>query len=84
MFGTSWSQAPASSSLSSAALAVHLKEELHLPLQGRIPQVGVRPVLLHVADLDLCDALAAPLLLQADPQHGHMMLQNVIAALQPA
>lgn len=79
----SWSQAPSSSfSPSSAALAVHLEEQLHLPLQGGIPQVSVRPVPLHVSDLDLCDALAAPLLFQADPQYGHMMLKDVIAALQ--
>lgn len=79
------SQAPSSSAPPApAALAVQLEEELHLPLQGGVPQVGVRPVPLHVADLDFCDAPAAPLLLQADPQHGHVMLQDVVAALQPA
>lgn len=78
------SQAPSSSPYPfSVALAVHLEEELHLPLQGGIPQVGVRPVPLHVAYLDLCDALAAPLLFQADSQYSYMMLQHVIAALQP-
>lgn len=81
------SHAPPSSSStdsSSLQLSIGLEEEVHLPLEGGVPEVRVGSVPLHVPDLDLGDALAPLLLLQADPQDRHLVLEDVVAALQPA
>lgn len=61
-----------------------LEETLHLPLQGSVPEVCISSVSLHVSDLDLRDALAPFLLLQADPEDRNLVLEDVVAALQPA
>lgn len=61
-----------------------LEENLHLSLQSSIPEVGISSDSLHVSDLDLSDALAPFLLLQADPQDRNLVLEDVVAALQPA
>lgn len=71
-------------SSSSLQLSIGLEEEVHLPLEGGVPEVGVSSVPLHVPDLDLGDALAPLLLLQADPQGRDLVLEDVVAALQPA
>lgn len=71
-------------SSSSPDLSVHLEEQLHLPLQRVVSPVGVGLGSLHVADLDLSNTLAAPLLFQTDPEDRNLPLENVITALQPA
>lgn len=63
---------------------MRLEENLHLSLQGGIPEVGVSSDSLHVSDLELSDTLAPFLLLQADTQDCDLVLEDVVAALQPA
>lgn len=77
---------PSSSSTDSSSLqlSIGLEEEVHLPLQSGVPEVRVSSVPLHVPDFDLGDALAPLLLLQADPQDRDLVLEDVVAALQPA
>lgn len=77
---------PSSSSTDSSSLqlSIRLEEEVHLPLQSGVPEVRVSSVPLHVPDFDLGDALAPLLLLQADPQDRDLVLEDVVAALQPA